>query len=243
MSEFVQTPLADQAYQMCEVVLSGEQYRRMGQITGEPGTGKSTVTKWLTKQFGGIRIECWAGMAEKHMLQELAKAYDAKFDTNISHRGTSNTYIQRFIEQGLDGTLIMVDEANHLKVGGLEKLRALSDQGHAGVVIAGTDILSRTLNHPQIRIYLDQLRQRIGAKKIHMQPIGDKDELATYVLEGRFKTLTASGAKLFFHHTQGNWRTALELADACERLMVNENLTKLDESIVATASAWMAGAQ
>ncbi len=240
MSDFVKTPQAEQAYQMCDVVMNTRQYSRVGQITGEPGTGKSALTMWLEEQFGGVRIECWAGMGDKHMLQELARAYDARFDTTMQLVGTSNTLFQRLNEAGLNGKLIIVDEANHLKWKSLEVLRGLSDRG-AGVILAGTDLLSRTMTHPQIRVYLDQLRQRIGAKKIQMLPIANADELAAYILVPRFPEITKKGATRFHQRCGGNWRSAGELADACERLMKNEGIARLDERVVETASAWMAG--
>ena len=146
----------------------------------------------------------------------------------------------RLVDAGLDGKLIIADEANQLRWRPLDILRALSDRD-AGVIIAGTDQLARTFTHPQIRHYLDQFRQRIGAKKILMQPIADADELAAYILVPRFPTLTKAGARRFHRKSGGNWRSALELADACARLMENENLSKLDENVVETAAAWMAG--
>lgn len=240
MNGFVRTPQAEQAHQMCQVVLGARQYARVGQITGDPGTGKSTLTTWLAETFGGIRIECWAGMGDKHMLQELAHAYDTRFGSTMSQAGTSNTLFQRLVSEGLGGKLIVVDEANHLKWRSLEVLRGLSDRG-AGLILSGTDLLSKTMAHPQIRIYLEQLRQRIGAKKIFMQPLADPDELAAYVLVPRFASLTKSGATRFHALSGGNWRNAHELADACERLMANENITKLDARVVETAAAWMAG--
>lgn len=74
-----------------------------------------------------------------------------------------------------------------------------------------------------------------------MQPIAQADELAAYVLAPRFDALTLKGAKRFHALSGGNWRSASELADACERLMGNECIAKLDERVVETAAAWMAG--
>lgn len=239
--EFVITPQAEQARQMCEVVLSARAQSRMGQITGDSGIGKTAVTEWLNDQFGGIRIECWAGMGRKHMLQELLKAYDARFNVTMPLTGSSNTLFQRMKDvENLSGLLIIADEANHLTWSTLESLRGLSDRG-AAVILAGTGILTRTLNLPQVKIYTDQIRGRIGAKHIVMKPVGNADELAAYVLAPRFKTLTKAGARKFHEETGGNWRTAIGLADACERLMANENIDKFDQNVVATAAAWMAG--
>ncbi|MEM7295676.1 MAG: ATP-binding protein [Pseudomonadota bacterium] len=240
MLDFVKTPQAEQAFQMCEVVLGARQYNRVGQITGGPGVGKSSLTLWLEEQFGAVRIECWSGIGDKHMLQELSVAYDTRFNTTMQHIGTSNTLFQRLVGAGLDGKLFIVDEANHLRWKSLEILRGLSDRG-AGVIIAGTDLLSRNFRHPQVRVYLAQLRQRIGAKKIQMGPVSDPDELAAYVLAPRFASLTKTGAKRFYNVSEGNWRAALELADACQRLMENEGIDKLDERVITTAAAWMAG--
>ena len=61
----MRTPQAEQAYQMCRVVMAARDYSRIGQITGEPGTGKSALTNWLSDEFGAVRIECWAGMNDK----------------------------------------------------------------------------------------------------------------------------------------------------------------------------------
>ena len=65
MSDFVKTSQAEAAFQMCELVMTTRQYSRAGQITGDPGTGKSTMTKWLEGQFNAVRVECWPGMGEK----------------------------------------------------------------------------------------------------------------------------------------------------------------------------------
>ena len=240
MSSFVETAMAGRARLMCETVMAAPRYSRLGQITGDPGTGKTSVTNWLAEELGAIRIEAWAGMKEKTCLQELAHAF-AKAGYPIDESGTSNTLIQRLIRHGTEGKLIIIDEANHLRWPTLEMLRSISDIGGAGLVIAGTDLLAKKFTHPQIRVFLEQFRQRVGTKKVVMQPVQDAGEMAAYVLAPRFGSVTQKSATAFLKKTGGNWRFAVALADACERLMANEGIDKLDERVVETAAAWMAG--
>lgn len=240
MSEFVETIQADQARQMCEAVVAAPRYSRLGQITGEPGTGKTAVTNWLARELGAIRIEAWAGMKEKTCLQELAHAFN-RAGIAIDETGTSNTLIQRLIRARPEGRLIIVDEANHLRWPTLEMLRSISDIGGAGLVIAGTDLLAKKFTHPQIRVFLEQFRQRVGTKKMVMQPVSDPSELAAYVLAPRFGRVTRSAAQAFLRKTGGNWRFAVALSDACARLMENEQIATLDAQVIKTAAAWMAG--
>lgn len=242
MTSYVQTTQAAKVRQMCEAVLAAPKYSQLGQVTGDPGTGKSATTEWIAGEFNAIRIEAWAGMKEKTMLQELVRALN-KAGHSIDPNGTSNTLTQRIIHGDIGGKLILVDEANHLKWPALEALRGLSDIGQCGLVISGTDLLAKKFVHPQIRVFLEQFRQRIGTKKVVMTPITDPAELAAYVLAPRFDKITKATAVAFQKHCQGNWRFAVALADACARLMENEGIARIDERVVATAAAWMAGSE
>lgn len=240
MSDFVETEMAQQARQMCEAVMAAPRYSRLGQLTGEPGTGKTATTEWLARELGAVRIEAWAGMKEKTCLQELAHAFN-NAGYPIDETGTSNTLMQRIVRQNTGVKLIIVDEANHLRWGTLEMLRSISDIGGAGLVVAGTDLLAKKFTHPQIRTFLAQFRQRVGTKKVLMQPVQDAGAIAAYVLAPRFGQVTKKSAQAFLKHTGGNWRFAVALSDACARLMKNEGIEKLDENVVETAAAWMAG--
>ncbi len=239
MNDFVKTVQAQQAMAMCQTVMAARDYERMGQITGEPGTGKSALTKWIASEMNGIRIECWSGMTDRMLINELARAFVAK-GFAIDLAGTSNTVFVRLMEIS-EGQLILVDEANHLYWQRLEKLRAISDKTGAAVILCGTDLLARRLVNPNTKIYTDQLRGRIGTKRVVMEAIRDDAEFAAYILAPRFGRVGVRVTQRFRQISQGNWRTALGLADACQRLMENENLPKLDEQVVETAAAWMAG--
>ncbi len=239
MSDFIKTTQAEQAFEMCQTVLKARPYSKIGQITGDPGTGKSTLTSWLADQFNGVRVECWLDMGDKALLEEIAMGLNAR-GASLDVSGTAPTLFRK-IKGECAGKLIIIDEANQLKWATLEKLRGLSDIGGAGLILAGTDILAKRLIEARVRVYLAQLRQRIGAKKVLMKPITDDAEFAAYVIAPRFGQVTKGTAKRFRILTQGQWRSALELADACERLMANEGLSKIDERVIETAAAWMAG--
>lgn len=248
MDEFVKTVQAEQALQMCNTVLEGKQYHQIGQITGKPGTGKSALTNWLAQQMGAVRVECWMDMGDKILLTEIAEGLNER-GHGIEIGGTAPTLQHRiksatkahFAKTGRS-ELIIIDEANQLKWATLEKVRALSDIGRTGLILCGTDILAKRLVEARVQVYLTQLRQRIGAKKVLMQPIRSDEEMAAYVVTPRFGVVTKGVAKRFRLLSKGHWRSALELADACNRLMKNEGIDALDERVVETAAAWMAGA-
>lgn len=239
MSNFIKTAQAEQAFEMCQTVLDARPYSKIGQITGDPGTGKSTLTNWLADQFDSVRVECWMDMGDKVLLEEIAAGLNTN-GAGIDVSGTAPTLFRK-IKNECAGKLIIIDEANQLKWVTLEKLRGLSDIGGAGLILAGTDILAKRLVEARVRVYLTQLRQRIGAKKVLMKPISDDAELAAYVIAPRFGEVSKRTARRFRIISRGEWRSALELADACERLMKNEGIDKINERVIETAAAWMAG--
>lgn len=238
--DYIRTEAADHAAAMCRAVLDARPYCRIGQITGQPGTGKSAMTCWLADEMDAIRVEVWTRISDKDMLRLIVEAA-AKKGIAIDPTGTGNTLFKRLLAV-LEGRLIIVDEANHLKWAQLEILRCLSDQGKCGLIIVGTDILSRTIAAASVSTYLAQLRQRIGAKRVVLGPMASDEEVAAYCITPRFGTVSRKTAAQFRKMTGGFWRAALELGDACARLMQAENIDKLDETVVQTAAAWMAGA-
>lgn len=238
---FVRTASADQALEMCRSVLDARPHCRIGQITGQPGTGKSALTWWLAQELKALRIEVWARIGDKDMLRLIVEAA-AEAGIALDPSGTRNTLFKRLVSQ-MEGRIIIVDEANQLKWSQLEVLRSLSDLGKCGLILVGTDILNRTITAAGVSTYLDQLRQRIGAKRIVTSPVKSDDELMAYCIMPRFGKVSRKTAAQFRKLTGGFWRSALELGDACERLMRAEGIERLDETVVETAAAWMAGSR
>ncbi|HBO6312880.1 TPA: hypothetical protein L4738_006127, partial [Pseudomonas aeruginosa] len=50
-------------------------------------------------------------------------------------------------------------------------------------------------------------------------------------------------AKRFMQVSQGYWRDCIELAQACQRLMAPQGLTRLSVEVVDTAALWVAERQ
>lgn len=236
---FIKTVNAERAFEMCKTVLNAREYSRIGQIIGDPGTGKSRTTKWLAEELNGVRIEAWAGINAKELFVLLVEELNTQGHA-IDPQGTSNSLFYK-LKQVVNGKLIIVDEANHLSWQVLERLRALSDQSGAAVILSGTDILERRFKDARVRIYLKQLAQRIGAKRVYFNRFMDDGEFAHFVITPRFGQVAQTTAARFRQRSRGNWRMALELGDAIERVMEMEGSNKLTIGMVETAASFLAG--
>lgn len=239
MSDFVVTHNAQRAAEVCHAALNARDYGRVGQMIGPPGTGKSETTIWLAKTFEGIRVEAWQEMNAKALLLEIAKALNAR-GIVIDEQGTSNTLFAR-IKDRCSGLLIIIDEANHLTWQVLEKLRSLSDLGGCALILCGTDILARRFKDARTQVYLRQLADRIGAKRVIFDRMRSDEEIVAHVIQPRFGAVNKGTATRFRVLSKGYWRGALELADACERLMQAQGLDTLKKDTVDAAGALMAG--
>ncbi|GLO70616.1 hypothetical protein MACH17_21330 [Phaeobacter inhibens] len=81
----------------------------------------------------------------------------------------------------------------------------------------------------------------IEPKRVVIDRIRTEAEMLNYVLSPRFGSVTKKTAHRFRVDCGGNWRTALELADTCARMMQANEIENLDHTVVETAAALMAG--
>ena len=214
----------------------------IGLLLGEPGTGKTVASQWLTTQLPQAhRFCCYANISKKQLLVDLALA------TGLQNQ-TSYVYdtVMGWMLKHANGHTYIIDEANHLSWRHLEALRFLTDEANATVVLVGTELLTHTLKDRRTATYLAQMNSRIGAKTVNFLPIPDDDmgmaQIATYFLVGeRFgiQKPKASVAKSFHKACSGYWRLAVELADTCERLMKQQNLSELSREIIESAAVYL----
>jgi DNA transposition AAA+ family ATPase len=233
MNDFVKTTSVTAAIDMAHAVMAAPYDARAGQIIGPPGTGKTAIGAAIQKEFGAIRICAWEGMGKKVMLEKIAEKLG--INTNVG----CDTMIVRILNK-CSGRLIVIDEANHLRWNVIEMLRIFIDEGFAGLILVGTDLLDQTFRSARTEIYLAQMAQRIGTKRVMVKPLQSAQEIAAYVITPRFGAVSAKTATAFLKVSKGNWRNAIALADACERVMRDSEISKIDEQLVQTAGAWMA---
>ena len=218
---------------MVQSVLAAPDGRRIGQITGEPGTGKSFCTKYLREQYGtdAARICCWNKIAVNGMLIQIGRALGLSIKDS-----TAGDYVVNLLRDRIRGKLILVDEATHLRWQHLEHLRHFADECDAGIILVGTPLFSKYMTATDAQIYLSQLVSRIGAKRVEFGKLSGKETVAAIVTPA-FGPVETDVAKAFVKQCDGNWRMGHELVDACRRIMEANGRTALDLEVIAAAAA------
>jgi DNA transposition AAA+ family ATPase len=130
-------------------------------LDGAPGTQKTWTLRQIEHEVnsreGARAVYAYAriGHTPQSFLTEVC------INAGISQRGTVDQLIRKlrfFLGKGR--TLLMVDEAQHLGMPGLEVLRQLLDlPPYFGVILAGSHDLSQRLSHWQMEQWRSRLRK------------------------------------------------------------------------------------
>ncbi len=211
-------------------------------ITGDVGTGKTTLVDYLAEQLSAgpfVAGRVSAGQIEaSNVLQLVAKAFQLPIGE------PSQAELQQQIEQFLitrqkarQRPLLVVDEAQVWPMPALEELRVLANLHHGGKALLQILLVGQ----PQFRDALggqdyEQLRQRVVASH-HLETL-DETEIGPYI-EHRLKQVGWQGDPCFeadacaaiFEHCDGVPR---RINLVCSRLLV---LGALEESHVIDADA------
>jgi general secretion pathway protein A len=170
------------------------------QLTGEVGTGKTTLCRLLLEQLPE-HTRVALVLNPKLSPVELVETICEELRLDIADRrgslkglvDTLNIYLLDAYAQGLRVVLI-VDEAQNLSTEALEQVRLLTNletptQKLLQIILLGQPELRDQLNLPELR----QLAQRITAR-YHLTPL-DRDETEAYV---RHRVAVAGGARVPF---------------------------------------------
>ncbi len=163
------------------------------QITGEVGTGKTTLCRALLEHLGEryatalVLNPVLSGIQFlRAVLAELG--LEARGNDRLRLLARLNNYLLQQAHAGRDVVLV-VDEAQDLSEGLLEEIRLLSnletdDRKLLEIVLVGQPELRDALERPSLR----QLRQRILVRS-HLGPL-DREDTDAYILH----RLTVAGA-------------------------------------------------
>ncbi|MEM5504570.1 ExeA family protein [Shewanella frigidimarina] len=196
-------------------------------LTGEVGTGKTTVSRCLLQQIPDNTDTAFIlnpSLTELELLATLCDELEIKYGDNPTLKQLTDLISMYLLNNHKNGrnTVLIIDEAQHLRSEVLEQLRLLTNletntKKLLQVILIGQPELQQLLKRQDLR----QLAQRITAR-YHLLPL-NKDEIALYVLHrlqvaGRHEPLFTRKAITALHKHSGGIPRLTNLL--CERALM-----------------------
>src|SRR5512137_78757 len=216
------------------------------ELTGEVGTGKTTVLRTLLSQLDEDKFRTALIFNPKLTAIDLMAAINREFgipceSANITELlGELNAFL--LMENCAGRTVVLIiDEAQNLSPELLEQVRLISNletdtDKLIQIVLAGQPELGRQLERPELR----QINQRI-ALRYHLQTL-DREDSAAYIehrlalVGGRDRALFSSWAlRWLYHYSRGTPRLINILCDRALLVAYTEDRRRITARTVALA--------
>jgi type II secretory pathway predicted ATPase ExeA len=219
-------------------------------LTGEIGTGKTTLIKAILKVHEGhqrVGVLYQTSFGAEDLLELLLREFAVRgnFPTRASRLAAFNHFLLTSHRRSEQVALI-VDEAQNLGPEALEELRLLSNlqaekEPLLQVILVGQTALRDRLRQPSLR----QLAQRVGVH-YHLKPLDEK-ETREYI---RFRLARAGGSGIFtesalekiYAFTQGVPRRINGWCDLALVAGFAEGRSEIDGEFMETVFAAQGGA-
>lgn len=220
-------------------------------LTGEVGTGKTTVSRCLLGQLPDNTDTAFIlnpSLTELELLATLCDELKIRYGDNPTLKQLTDHLSHFLLANHSKGrnTVLIIDEAQHLRPEVLEQLRLLTNletdtKKLLQVILIGQPELQLLLKRQELR----QLAQRITAR-YHLLPLNE-DEIALYVLHrlqvaGRFEPLFTRKAIKVLHKYTGGIPRLINLL--CERALMAgyaQSKVPIDHHMVRQAAAEVLG--
>ena len=220
-------------------------------LTGEVGTGKTTVSRCLLQQLPENTDTAFIlnpSLTEQELLATLCDELGITYGENPSIKQLTDLLSQYLLNSHKNGrnTVLIIDEAQHLRSEVLEQLRLLTNletdtKKLLQVILIGQPELQQLLKRQDLR----QLAQRITAR-YHLLPL-NADELALYVqhrlqVGGRHEPLFTAKSIRRLHHYSGGIPRLTNLL--CERALMagyGQSKVPIDHKMVDQAAMEVLG--
>ncbi|MBW3697168.1 AAA family ATPase [Vibrio sp. T187] len=214
-------------------------------LTGEVGTGKTTVAKAMLSELDEQTI---AGLilnptfSSTDLLEAICDEFDIEYPSQPSLKELNQAIYDYLLDNNDQGiqTLLVIDEAQHLAADVLEQLRLLTNletdsRKLLKVLLVGQPELQQHLQTTQLR----QLAQRITGR-YHLLPlnIAETGQYIDFRLDtagGQVAMFSNRSIKLIAQHTHGIPRLINLVCDKALQLTFHAGLDKPDTATVERA--------
>jgi len=221
-------------------------------LTGEVGTGKTTVSRCLMEDLPDstqLAFILNPTLSSQELLATICDQLKIRYrKTGVTLKILTDKISEKLLKNHADGidTLLIIDEAQHLDAQVLEQLRLLTNletntKKLLQVILIGQPELQQLLKRRDLR----QLAQRITAR-YHLLPL-DKQELAAYIkhrlsVADCHRTLFNKGALNAIHQlSQGVPRLINLICHSALQQAYNSNNAVVDKKLVYRAASQALG--
>ena len=192
-------------------------------VTGEVGTGKTTILRWMMQRLDRTVLVAYIfnpRLSVTEFYQHIASLFDLQqWETKPELLAALGQELESRHSRGLR-TVLIIDEAQGLSANVLEEIRLLSNfesdtSKQLQIVLAGQPELRELLNNTELR----QLKQRIALRCV-IKPLPTVEETDRYItsrllVSGAARTdiFTAEALDYIYRCTEGIPRNINNLCD------------------------------
>jgi len=218
---FVKTANYVQFAEVCDELASdaGRVGPSLALIWGRAGRGKTESARYYAVQKGAVYVRTLPIMTPLAVLREIA------FDL-VAEKPHTTTRCVDIISHELRGKrrVILIDEADLLKMDVLETLRGINEVCSAPVVLIGEEQLPNRVAPRRRIVSRIRMRQEFG-------PLAQPD-IAVFFKHAMKVELAPACVSALFKKSGGDWRPMLTRAIAIERAMKASDIREVTVGLI-----------